>query len=105
MKLRARAVAMMGVVGMVSVLAIGPAYAAQESGEYYCPEIWQTSASAQGHGSGSMFIKAPGGSTLHYEGYSSSVRYEVHSVGNEGPWTVQASLSLKGPGAYAYCNS
>lgn len=104
MKHCTRAAAVMGVAGVVSVLAVGPAFAVTDNGTYYCPEIWQTSASAQGYGSGNMWIKAPGGSSLHYEGYSSGMRYENHSVGSEGRWAVEASLTLNDPGTFAYCN-
>lgn len=77
-----------------------------KGGTYNCPEIYQTSASARGYGSGTMYIKAPGAGSYTYEGYSYYARVETHTVGDEGAWAVRVYDGwMSDSGTYAYCNS
>ena len=88
-----------------TIKTVLPAYAdVRKTGYCSCPEIWQSSASARGYGTGDMYIKAPGAGSYEFVGFSSVWRVERYTVGDEGSWGVQASRSLNNSGTYAYCN-
>lgn len=102
---RSAKAALAGALSLGLMTAGTPAFAfVYKTGTYNCPEIWQTSASARGYGTGDIYIKAPGGSSYAFSGTSAYWHVERDSVGKEGSWGVKASRQLDNGKTYAYCN-
>jgi hypothetical protein len=90
---------LLAVVGASSASAGG-----ETSGNYHCPEIWQTSAGVRAYGSGTIILRAPGAVTSWDAGWAYSYRVERATVYKEGYWEAYASKVLLHNGTYGYCN-